>query len=73
MKQGPAWAKLGLAFVWEQGDVQMKMGMYHVVPSEDQRDGLMEKITFPLYPGLSNGSAVVKMALKGGESESVSR
>lgn len=53
--------------------MQTKMGMYHVVPSEDQRDGLMEKITFPLYPGLSNGSAVVKMALKGGESESVSR
>lgn len=53
--------------------MQTKMGMYHVVPSEDQRDGLMEKIKFPLYPGLSNGSAVVKMALKGGESETVSR
>lgn len=51
----------------------MKMVMHHVVPLQDQRDGLMEKIRFPLCPGLRNGSAAVKMALKGGESESVGR
>lgn len=50
----------------------MKVVLHHAVPSKDQRDTLMEKIRFLLCPGLRNGSAVVKMALKGGESESVS-